>query len=335
MKKIMAGASALLLATTLVACGNGGAKTDSSGKKVVKVGIAIYNFADNFMAAYRDELKSQVEKLNDDKTVYKVEIVDGKNNPTDQNNQIETFINQQYDLVFVNLVNTSGGQAVVNKLKSANIPAVFINREPEEAILKSWDRITYVGADAAQSGKIQGEIIAELENKGDKNEDGKIDYFMLQGDPENIDAKLRTEYSISNYEALSKLKADKLNLVRADWDTSKANTATQAELSKTGDKLEVIFSNNDGMATGAIAALKAAGKVPGKDVYVVGVDAIPEALKAVKSGELNGTVLNDHVSQSKKAVEMMQKLLGKEKVDFRNYVDYVKVTSANVDQYLK
>lgn len=334
MKKLVTGTAALLLATTLVGCGNSGAKTEN-GKKVVKVGIAIYNFADNFMAAYREELKSQIEKLDDGKTVYKVDIVDGKNNPTDQNNQIETFINQKYDLVFVNLVNTSGGQAVVNKLKAAQIPAVFINREPEETILKSWDKITYVGADAAQSGKMQGEIIAELENKGDKNGDGKIDYFMLQGDPENIDAKLRTDFSISNYEELSKLKTEKLNLVRADWDTSKANTATQAELSKNGEKLEVIFANNDGMAVGAIAALKAAGKQPGKDVYVVGVDAIPEALKAVKAGELNGTVLNDHISQSKKAVEMMKKLLANEKVDFRNYVDYVKVTSKNVDNYLK
>ena len=56
---------------------------------------------------------------------------------------------------------------------------------------------TYVGADARQSGKFQGELIADLPNKGDLNGDGVLQYVMVVGDPENVDAKYRTEFSIS------------------------------------------------------------------------------------------------------------------------------------------
>lgn len=118
--------------------------------------------------------------------------------------------------------------------------------------------ITYVGADARQSGKFQGELIADLPNKGDLNGDGVLQYVMVVGDPENVDAKYRTEFSISQYQEVSGLKVEKLDEQRGDWDQAKGQEIVANALTQYGDKIEAVFCNNDAMALGAAQAITAA-----------------------------------------------------------------------------
>jgi thiol-disulfide isomerase/thioredoxin len=83
------------------------------------------------------------------------------------------------------------------------------------------------------------------------------------------------------------------------------------------------------MAMGALQSIKAAGRTVGKDIYLVGVDAIPEAVDAVASGDMTGTVLNDHVAQAHTAVDAAVKYLTGESVDTYQWIDYVKITADN------
>jgi methyl-galactoside transport system substrate-binding protein len=90
------------------------------------------------------------------------------------------------------------------------------------------------------------------------------------------------------------------------WDTAMAKDKMDAWVSgPNGNKFEVVITNNDGMAMGAIESLKAADK---KDVPVFGVDALSEALALVRSGAMVGTVLNDADNQAKAAFEMTRNL---------------------------
>ena len=66
------------------------------------------------------------------------------------------------------------------------------------------------------------------------------------------------------------------------------------------DKIEVVITNNDGMALGAIESLKGAGK----KLPVFGVDALAEAIAKIESGEMMGTVLNDAKNQAKATFEL-------------------------------
>ncbi|MCL1855231.1 MAG: substrate-binding domain-containing protein, partial [Clostridia bacterium] len=59
---------------------------------------------------------------------------------------------------------------------------------------------------------------------------------------------------------------------------------------KAHDKIDVLLAQNDGMAMGAIEAIKAAGKVPGKDIIIVGCDAVKTAYDAIVAGEMNATI---------------------------------------------
>ena len=327
MKKALALVLALVMVLALAACakGNTDSKGDAAGKKV---GICIYKFDDNFMTTYRNALESDLKAKG-----YEVSVVDGKNDQATQTEQINTFISQKYDVLIINPVMTSAADGIVEQVKAAGIPAVIINREPTAEVMNMWDKIAYVGCDAAQSGTYQGELILETANKGDINGDGVISYIMLQADPENIDAQLRTQYSVKALEDAG-MKVEQLNLTRGDWDQAKGQEICANDLAQFGDKVEVVFCNNDAMALGAQQAIQAANRTVGKDIYLVGVDALPDALEQVKAGTMTGTVLNDAKGQAAKAIEVMELLLQGETVEKQSYVDYVKVTPENVADFM-
>lgn len=301
------------------------AEATSGAAGTVKVGICIYKFDDNFMTLYRTELERYLtEELSNDQVTYEVTVVDGKNDQAEQTNQIQTFIADGVDVIIANLVQSSAAASVINLCKDADIPVIFINREPTAEDLDLWDKIAYVGADARQSGTFQGEIIYELDDNGDINGDGAVSYVMVIGDPENVDAQYRTEFSIKALTDAG-MEVNELVAQRGDWDQAKGQEIVAAALTQYGDEIEVVFCNNDAMALGAYQAIEANGRVVGEDIYLVGVDALDEAVEYVKEGKMTGTVLNDSVGQSHTAADVAVKAVLGETLEKNYTVDYVKV----------
>ena len=297
------------------------ATTDVADKKV---GISIYKFDDNFMTLYRTELVRYLTE-------------DGKGDQAEQTNQIQNFITQKYDVLILNLVQASSAPEITDMCKEAGIPVVYINREPDAAEEERWEseglNATYVGCDARQSGTYQGEEILETANKGDINGDGKVSYIMIQGDPENVDAQYRTEFSVKALTDAG-MEVEELSKQRGDWDQAKAQQIAQDALNQYGDKIEVIFCNNDAMALGALQAIEAAGRKVNEDIYLVGVDALTEAVQNVIDGKQTGTVFNNHFAQAQAASDIAVKFLSGEKVDAVNMVNYEKVTKDNAQEIL-
>lgn len=334
MKKFYKLILSVLLIFTLTACKDKGKdpgkdKEDPGSKagETYEIGVAIYQFDDNFMTAYREELQKHFKEVGSkDGNTYNLDIQDGKKDQSTQTEQINNFIAQGKDLIIANMVDTTAAESIINDAKAADIPIIFINREPDPEIMKIWPgKTTYIGSDATTSGTIQGEMIANLDDKGDANGDGVLNYIILQGDPANVDAQQRTEYSIKvlkdkniEHNALSEP-------YQADWDSALGQEFTANALEQFGEKLDVIFSNNDGMAMGAITAIEASGRKINEDIYLVGVDAIPDAIEALKDGNLTGTVLNDHFNQAHTVIEVAQKLLANEDVSSYYWHEYVAV----------
>ena len=296
------------------------------------IGICIYKFDDAFMTTYRNSLEAILKEKG-----YEPIVVDGNNDQAKQNEQINTFITQGVDALIINPVMTSAADQIIATVKGADIPTVIINREPTAEQMAAYEKLVYVGCDAAQSGTFQGELILDTPNKGDINGDGKVSYIMIQGDPENIDAQLRTEYSVQALKDAG-IEVEQLNLTRGDWDREKGQTICANDLAQFGDKIEVVFCNNDDMAIGALQAIQSAGRKVNEDIYLVGVDALDAALNEVQAGNMTGTVLNDANGQAASAVAEMEKLLGGATYTSGNqsvYVDYVKVTPENVGDFMK
>ncbi len=295
------------------------------------VGVCIYKFDDAFMTTYRNALEEILESKG-----YKPLTVDGNNDQAKQNEQINTFITQGVDALIINPCMTSAADSIIATVKAAGIPTVLINREPTAEQMAAYDKLVYVGCDARQSGTMQGELILDTPNKGDINGDGKISYIMIQGDPENIDAQYRTEFSVKALTDAG-MEVEQLDLQRGDWDREKGQTICANDLAQYGDQIEVVFCNNDDMAIGALQSIQAAGRKVNEDIYLVGVDALDAALNEVSNGNMTGTVLNDAVGQATEAVNQMEALLGGATFSSGNqsvYVDYVKVTPDNVGDFM-
>ena len=336
-------ASAVVGATAaLTACGGGdsssAASTATSAASTASsaaasgsanIGICIYQFADNFMTLYRADLEEYLTALG-----YSVTIMDGKNDQNTQTEQINTFLQQGVDVLIINPVQTTSAQTIVDTISPSGIPIVFINREPDKSVLDSYpEKCCYVGADARQSGTYQGELILETETQGDINGDGTITYIMCKGDPENIDAQYRTEYSIKALEDAGKT-VNCLYEYLDNWDQTLAQQDVANALAQYGDQIEVVFCNNDAMALGALQSIQQAGRTVGTDIYLVGVDALPDAVQAVIDGNMTGTVLNDDVGQATAATEATKMYVEGQAVEQYYWVDYVKVTPENAADYL-
>ena len=152
---------------------------------------------------------------------------------------------------------------------------------------------------------------------------------MIEGDPENVDAKYRTEFSVKALEDAG-LEVNQLDDQVGNWDQATAQQLVANDLSQFGDDVEVVFCNNDAMALGALQSIEAAGRTVGDNIFLVGVDALSEALDKVEEGKMTGTVFNDHISQSHSAADAAVKYLAGEENEHYIGCDYVKVTTDNV-----
>jgi methyl-galactoside transport system substrate-binding protein len=296
MKKVCITLLILILAAGTVLAGG---QQNKGG--LPQIGISIYKLDDTFMSYTRNA----IEKNARGKAV--VTIVDSRNVQMVQDDQVDQFISQKMKALIINPVDRTLMGAIIDKAKAVNIPVVFLNRQPFTEDMAKWDNVYYVGANAQDSGTMQGEIIAEYwkaHPEADKNDDGIIQYIMLKGEPDHQDAKQRTEASIKAVLAAG-LKVQLLAENTAIWDRSRAAEKMDALYAQFGDQIEAVFCNNDDMALGVIESLQKAGYFTGgKYLPVVGVDATAPAFQALSEGTLLGTVLNDAQSQGKAAFDM-------------------------------
>ncbi|MCZ8523157.1 MULTISPECIES: galactose ABC transporter substrate-binding protein [Paenibacillus] len=353
-KKVVSMMLAAALATTVVGCGNktdtnaggtnnnaGGTKTETgtTAGKQPTIGVAIYKFDDTFMTGVRNAISAAAEGK------AKVDIVDSQNSQPTQNDKVDLFITKKVNGLLVNPVDRTAAGVIIDKAKTANVPVVFLNREPLADDMKKWDKVYYVGAKAEQSGTMAGQLVADYfkaHPEADKNKDGKLQYAMLKGEPGHQDAELRTKFAVKAVEDAG-IGVEKLAEDTAMWDRVKGQEKMAAFLASQGDKIEAVFANNDDMALGAIEALKAKGYFQGgKYMPVVGVDATAPAVKALEEGTMLGTVLNDAKNQGAASFALANVLASgqtpsKENTGFEItdgkyiWVPYKKITKENMN----
>lgn len=171
---------------------------------------------------------------------------------------------------------------IVKQAQAAGAYLVTQWNKPADLKPADYDRwvahITYDGKDA-------GRQIAEamFEEMG-----GKGGVIALQG---ILDTAAAKERFAGLQEALTKSTAiTLLDEQTAEFDRTKALNITKTLLTKHGDKIKGVWAANDDMALGALQALEAAGR---EDVAVVGIDAVPDAVRAISTGRMTATVSSD------------------------------------------
>ena len=304
-----------------------------------RIGVTIYKYDDNFMALMRKEIDKEAKQLKG------IELLmnDSQNAQSIQNDQVDVLLSKGVKALAINLVDPSAAPTIIGKAKPDNIPVVFFNKDPGGKAIGSYDMAYYVGTDPKESGIIQGDLIAKQWKAMpamDLNKDGKIQFVLLKGEPGHPDAEARTKYVVDQLNKQG-IQTEQLFMDTGMWDAAMAKDKTDAWLSSSrANDIEVIISNNDGMALGALEATKAHGK----KLPIFGVDALPEALQLIKKGDLAGTVLNDGVNQGKAVVQLSNNLAqGKAANEGTNWkvenrvvrIPYVGVDKDNLSEFLK
>ncbi len=309
------------------------------------IGTCVYKFNDTHLTEIR---KSMLEEMR----LQGGEIVfsDGENSQPIQQDQIDGYITKGVDALVIMPIGTTAEYAI-EKAKPEDIPVVIVNREPDPEILKTYDKVWYIGSHAEESGLQSGQILVDYfkaHKEADKNKDGKIQYIMLCGEQGHQDTTIRTEYSVKALKDAG-FELEELGRDVADWEKVKGFDKMKGFLSSFGvENIEAVISNNDDMALGAIEALKAEGYNSGdnsKFIPVVGVDATSPALEAMEKGELLGTVLNDAYNQGAAAVriaikaadgnEINKNTIGYEVTDGKYiWIPYRKVTKENLKEFI-
>lgn len=289
------------------------------------IGVSMALFDDNFLTVLRNGIQAQADAAG-----LKVQIEDAQNDVAKQLDQINNFIASGVDAIIVNPVDTSATQAMTDAAAKANVPLVYVNRQPINVDTLP-DNQAFVASNEAESGTL--ETIQLCDNWAAEGK-SEVNVYVMQGELSNQAAVQRTQDIYDVIEAgKCKVKINVIDQQTANWSRDQAQNLMTNWLS-TGKPFDGVIANNDEMAIGAIQAMKAAG-IDMKSVQVGGVDATQDALAAMQAGDLDVTVFQNAAAQGGGALDAAVKLSKGEAVDQKVYVPFELVTPENIANYLK
>jgi len=329
--RIIALLLAVLLCSTLAACGGGNTPAQSSATEAAnspasaadaetnaeggyKVAFICKSFADTFCL----NVMNEVQKLEGDYAgLFTVEYFDSEMNAEKQNTLIETCATNGFDAIIFQQVDAEAPVEVVKKAVEQGVFVVVTTGHIEDDGI-SW----YVDADPYQ----QGAVVASYAIENGYCDDANV--AILRGPAGNFHADQR----FAAFEDALNAK-DGATIVAseiADWSKDKGMTITQNWLVGISD-LDVIFAANDDMGLGAVEAIMMAGRED--EIKVFSIDGTEYGCEAVSEGTLMATVQQDAVGYAQKSLEIAAKLLRGENAESLN-IDSTLVTPENVDAFL-
>ena len=297
----------LLFTFLLISC-----NTRKSKKYTYTIGISYQNLQNEFILNIQNAVREKAKELN-----VKLIEVEGQGKAENQISQVENFLALDVDAIILNPFDKYGSAPVVSIAKREGKPIVVVN-----AMVVNIDQAdAYVGSDDSEAGRIAATYICKLLN-------GKGNIAIIRG-PNGHSAEIQRTSGIM--EVLNDYPEIKVLFDQsANWDRAQGLNLMENWLS-TGKEINAVIAQNDEMALGAYKAIEAAGK---KDkIAVIGIDAISDALKAVKEGKLCATVFQDARGQGAMALDIAVKLLHGEKVKHSNYIPFQLITKDNIEKF--
>ena len=311
------------------------------------LGAGIYSSTDNFNSYIAKAITGASDG------VFQVNVDDGQMDQATQLNQIDTALAKGAVAVCVSVVDITAAPAIIQKCQDAgNVPIIFFNKEiTDKEVVSSYDNLYQVTSTGGDYGAaIQGQMIVDYWNahpEMDKNGDGKLQMINVMGDPGHTASQPRADYVESTITDAG-IGIEVLERDTGMWDTAKAKEKMDAWVSKYGDEIEAVVCANDAMALGVLQSVEAAGfNLEGADseqyIPIIGIDALPEMLEKIESGEVIGSVLQDASTQGKVIVAIADNVSqGKDPLDGLDFefdtdgskavrVPYAAITAENVD----
>jgi len=304
MKRILVVVLALVMVLTM------GAFAEDNSQYVI--GFSSKDNSDTFVANITDAATAKAEELG-----VKLLMYDARGDVNQQISDVETMIAQGVDAIVVIPQSVEGSAPVVAMCNEAGIPIIIDNGD-----IADKNYTAFVGCTDQQSGEILGQWFMDNMEEGSK-------VCIIEG-------PMGQSGQVGRYAGLQAVGVmDKFEILAcqtANWKRDEAMALAEDWIVTYGDELDAIICENDDMALGALAACEAAGR---DDILIGGVDAIADAVQAVKEGRMEISVLQDAAGQGEKGVEVALAAAKGEAFELDTRIPFVGLTAKNIDAFLE
>lgn len=270
-KSLIAVAAASML--TLTACGGTGTAAGNAGSDKITMGFAQVGAESGWRTANTKSVQESAKKAGVD-----LKFSDAQQKQENQIKAIRSYIQQKVDVIAFSPVVESGWDTVLKEAKTAKIPVILTDRAVDSSDKTLYK--TFLGSDFVEEGKKAGAWVVE----DSKAASDTVNIVEIQGTTGSAPANDRKEGFEEAIKANPKLKI--IASQSGDFTRSGGKQVMEAFLKNNPD-IDVVFAHNDDEGLGAIEAIEAAGKVPGKDIKVVTIDAVKDGMTALSNGKIN------------------------------------------------
>jgi len=245
----------------------------SAEAKKIRVGFAQTGAESAWRTANTESMKSEAEKRG-----IELKFADGQSKQENQITAVNSFINQRVDAIVLAPIVTTGWDNVLREAKRAKIPVIIMDRKvtADPSLYTA-----FIGSDFTKEGEMVADWLAT-------HADGRTNIVEIQGEPGSAAASERKSAFASSLVKRPGFKI--LDSQTGNFRRAEGKQVMEALLKKHGKAIQIVYAHNDDMALGAIQAIEEAGMKPGKDIMIVSIDAIKEAVQAVADGKINCTV---------------------------------------------
>ena len=245
-------------------------------KKTYKVGFAQTESNNPWRIAQTKSMQDEAKRLG-----YQLVYTDAAGSAAKQVSDVRSMIAQKVDAIFLAPREEKPLAPVVKEAAKAGIPVILLDRNIDQTLAKPGvDFVTFIGSDFILEGKRVGQWLAKKTN-------GKANIIQLLGTTGSSPANDRRSGFENAIKAFPGMKV----LASQDGDFSRDKGRQVMEtLLQANPSVNVVYAHNDEMAIGAISALEAAGKVPGKDVLILSIDGGKEIVQLIVDGKVNYVV---------------------------------------------
>jgi ABC-type sugar transport system substrate-binding protein len=245
-------------------------------KPTYKVGFAQTESNNPWRLAQTRSMQDEARKLG-----YQLVYTDAAGSAAKQVSDVDSMIAQRVDAIFLAPREEKPLAAAVKKARAAGIPVILLDRNVDQKLARAGtDYVTFIGSDFIEEGRRVGAWLS-------KNMKGQARIIQLLGTTGSSPANDRR----TGFENAIRGKANMRILASQTGDFARDKGRQVMEtLLQANPSVNVVYAHNDEMAIGAIAALEAAGKKPGKDVLVLSIDGGKEIVQLVIDGKVNYVV---------------------------------------------
>ncbi|WP_235931234.1 substrate-binding domain-containing protein [Paracoccus xiamenensis] len=284
-----------------------------------RVAVSMTAFDNPFLTIIREAIGAEAEAAGE----VEVAFEDAQLDVARQLDQVNNFIASGYDAIIVNPVDGNSTTAITQAATAAGIPLVYVNHPPGDVDALP-EGVSFVGSNEIDSGTMQTQQACELLG-------GKGDVLVMVGPLENHSAIIRTK---DIHDVIATPDCSGMKVVEeqtANWNRAEAQDLMTNWLTS-GVQFDAVIANNDEMAIGAILAMKAAG-MNMDDVVVAGIDATPDGLMALASGDLDVTVFQNAAKQGEVALQTAVSMAGGTPAERNIWIPFEPVTRENMGDY--